>query len=87
MGKGDRKTYKGKRFIGSRKKRTKLNCYGIIPKTQNKRMDYTYVIYRVFLNTIYVIHGILCRWLLPRLGSGVRVSFPAPDSKKAPIER
>lgn len=40
MGKGDRKTYKGKRFIGSRKKRTKLNCYGIIPKTQNKRMDY-----------------------------------------------
>ncbi len=44
-------------------------------------MDYTYVIYRVFLNTIYVIHGILCRWLLPRLGSGVRVSFPAPNSK------
>jgi hypothetical protein len=41
MGKGDRKTLKGKRFIGSRKKRTKLNCYLITPKTQKKIiMDY-----------------------------------------------
>lgn len=40
MGKGDRKTRKGKRFIGSRKKKTKLNCYGITPKTQKKIMDY-----------------------------------------------
>jgi len=41
MGKGDRKTRKGKRFIGSRKKRTKLNCYGIIKKIQKKKMDYS----------------------------------------------
>ena len=40
MGKGDRKTRKGKRFVRSRKKRTKLNCYGIIPKTYKKIMDY-----------------------------------------------
>lgn len=40
MGKGDRKTRKGKRFIGSRKKRTKLNCYGITPQKQKKIMDY-----------------------------------------------
>lgn len=36
MGKGDRKTCKGKRFVYSRRKRTKLNCYGITPKTQKK---------------------------------------------------
>lgn len=40
MGKGDRKTRKGKRFIGSSRKRTKLNCYGIIKKEQTKKMDY-----------------------------------------------
>lgn len=40
MGKGDQKTCKGKRFISSRKKRTKFNCYGIIPKTQKITMDY-----------------------------------------------
>lgn len=40
MGKGDRKTRKGKRFIGSHKKRTKLNCYGIIEKVQKRVMDY-----------------------------------------------
>ncbi len=40
MGKGDRKTHKGKRFIGSCKKRTKLNCYGVTQKKQKKIMDY-----------------------------------------------
>lgn len=40
MGKGDRKTRKGKRFIGSRKKRTKMNCYGIIPVIHKKMMNY-----------------------------------------------
>ena len=40
MGKGDRKTRKGKRFIGSRKKRTKRNCYGIIPIIQKRIMNY-----------------------------------------------
>lgn len=40
MGKGDRKTRKGKRFIRSCRKRTKLNCYGIIKKEQRKTMDY-----------------------------------------------
>ena len=36
MGKGDRKTRKGKRFVGSSRKRTKLNCYGINKKEQKK---------------------------------------------------
>jgi len=40
MGKGDKKTRKGKRFIGSRKKRTKRNCYGIIPIIQKRIMNY-----------------------------------------------
>lgn len=39
MGKGDRKTRKGKRFVGSSRKRTKLNCYGINKKEQkNNRL-------------------------------------------------
>lgn len=38
MGKGDRKTRKGKRFIGSRKKRTKLNCYAIVEKVKRNKM-------------------------------------------------
>ena len=40
MGKGDRKTRKGKRFVGSSRKRTKLNCYGINKKEQKKIIDY-----------------------------------------------
>ncbi|MDR0768682.1 MAG: hypothetical protein LBE71_02070 [Dysgonamonadaceae bacterium] len=40
MGKGDRKTRKGKRFIGSRRKRTKLNCYGIAKPILKKEIDY-----------------------------------------------
>lgn len=54
MGKGDRKTRKGKRFIGSRKKRTKMNCYGITPKTQKKIyiMNYKQEIDYAIKNTI-----------------------------------
>lgn len=52
MGKGDRKTRKGKRFIGSRKKRTKLNCYGINPKIQKKIMDYNQEIDYAIKNNI-----------------------------------
>lgn len=55
MGKGDRKTRKGKRFIGSRKKRTKLNCYGLTPKKQkeiNKIMDYKQQIDYAIKNSI-----------------------------------
>lgn len=43
MGKGDRKTRKGKRFVGSSRKRTKLNCYGINKKEQ-KKMGFIYLI-------------------------------------------
>lgn len=39
MGKGDRKTRKGKRFIGSRKKRTKLSCYMKSEKMKQNRME------------------------------------------------
>lgn len=39
MGKGDRKTRKGKRFIGSRKKRTKMNCYMINEKIKQSQME------------------------------------------------
>lgn len=38
MGKGDRKTRKGKRFIGSQKKRTKLNCYAVTGKIKRNKM-------------------------------------------------
>lgn len=40
MGKGDRKTRKGKRFIGSPNKKAKLNCCGITKPIVNKKMDY-----------------------------------------------
>lgn len=52
MGKGDRKTRKGKRFIGSRKKRTKLNCYGVVPKIQKKVMNYKEEVDYVIKNNI-----------------------------------
>jgi hypothetical protein len=52
VGKGDRKTRKGKRFIGSRRKRTKLNCYVITPKIQKKIMDYKQEIDNAIKNNI-----------------------------------
>ena len=61
MGKGDRKTRKGKRFVGSSRKRTKLNCYGINKKEQKKIIDYqqeaAYAI--LFHMVIYLILKVL----------------------------
>ena len=52
MGKGDRKTRKGKRFIGTRKKKTKRNCYEINAIIFNKTFDYTQEIEYAVKNSI-----------------------------------